>query len=89
MAEVEVSEGIRLLKENIKFVNESFLDIQKQLNEPIGGDEANESFDTKILRLTLVQLIIPIKLLSETANDQLKILEVILNMINDQKKTED
>jgi len=88
MAEVEVNEGIRLLKENIKFVNESFLDIQKQLNEPIGGDEANESFDTKILRLTLVQLIIPIKLLSETANDQLKILEVILNMINDQKKTE-
>jgi hypothetical protein len=86
MPEVDLNEGIRMLKENIHFNANSLTVIREQLEIAEEPFQEGVLIDLKMLRLYLLQLISNLKIMNDTQNGQLQILEGIINHINNQNK---
>ena len=83
MAEVDVVEAIKMLKENFTFLKNGFHEIQqqiKELDEPFVG---GEQMDIKILRGSLDMILIHLKLMADTLSDELKIIEIIWQRLDE------
>ena len=86
MSEVDLNEGIRMLKENIQFNANSLTDIREQIEGAEEPFTEGVLLDIKLLRLNMLQLISNLKIINDTQNGQLQILEGIINHINNQNK---
>ena len=86
MAEVELNEGIRMLKENIQFNKNSLIDMREQIESSDEPFSEGVLLDIKVLRLNILQLISTLNVMIDTQNGQLQILEGVINHINNQNK---
>jgi len=86
MAEVELNEGIRMLRENIQFNKSSLTDIREQIESSDEPFSEGVLLDIKVLRMNILQVISNLNVMIDTQNGQLQILEGVINHINNQKK---
>lgn len=83
MAEMEVKEGIKVLKDTIELTKNQFIALQdsfKDLGEPMVGMEV---YDIKFIQATLDILFVHLKAMSVVQNDQLNMLELIWQRLDE------